>query len=75
MQHKFAIPAFTVVLLLAGPAFAAGPEPCQSDNRWCARSGTGLEYRARQNYSPAPTDPDPRIRAEMVRDKVEDKGQ
>ena len=75
MLHKFAIPALTVALLVTGPAFAAAPEPCQTDNKWCARLTNGVEYRARQNYSATLTDPDPRIRAQMVRDKVQDKGQ
>jgi hypothetical protein len=76
MPLRLTLPIVAIALLLTSPVFAAGSEPCMADNKWCEGSRAEVAGRWRPEvYSTTPTDPDRWIRLQMLRDKIQDKGQ
>ena len=74
MRTRLGFAALAVALATVAPSYGAGPEPCQNDNRWCkplASPFTGQSSPGRL----VTTDPDARIRAQILRDRIDLKDQ
>jgi hypothetical protein len=69
MRTRLGFAALAVALATVAPSYGAGPEPCQNDNRWCKPLASPFTGRL------VTTDPDARIRAQILRDRIDLKDQ